>query len=68
MTTATKIELATRAKAFSSEGVRRHTFLVDLSDNSVLVWDCVGNHYTNYNCLTDSTKRRILKLAKELAR
>jgi hypothetical protein len=68
MTTATTIEIATRAKAFSTEGVRRHTFLVDLSDSSVLVWDCAGNHYTNCNCLTDSAKRRILKLAKELAR
>jgi hypothetical protein len=61
------IEITARAKAFSSEGVREHKFYVDLSDGSVRVWDAVAGHYTNCNSLSESAKKRIIKLAKELA-
>ena len=66
MTTAT-IEITARAKAFSSEGVREHKFYVDLSDGSVRVWDSVAGHYTNSNGLSESAKKRIVKLAKQVA-
>lgn len=61
------IELTARAKAFRMEGVREHKFYVDLSDNSVRVWDSVAGHYTNCHILSESAKNRILNLAKKLA-
>jgi hypothetical protein len=66
--TAAQIEITARAKAFSTEGVREHKFFVDLSDNSVLVWDSVAGHYSNRNSLGGSAKKRIVKLAEQLAK
>lgn len=64
MSTATRIEIKARAKAFTGQGVREHRFYVDLSDGEVRVWDPVAGHYTNCNCLSGAAKRRIVKLAK----
>jgi len=66
MTNAT-IEITARAKAFSGEGVRQHSFRVE-SDGSVLVWDMWAGHYTHCHSLSESAKKRIAKLAKEVAR
>ena len=69
MNAATKVsyEVNARAKAFSSEGVRENRFCVDLSDNSVRVWDSVAGHYTDCHSLNESAKRRIIRLVKQEA-
>jgi len=59
MSNTTKIEITAQAKAFSGEGVQEHKFCIDLSDNSVLVWDSVAGFYTNCHILSESAKKRI---------
>jgi hypothetical protein len=65
MTNAT-IEIEARAKAFSGEGVKTHRFEVDPTGD-VRVWDEVAGYFTNCNSLSESAKKRIAKLAAELA-
>lgn len=60
-----KIEVVAKAKAFSSEGTRNHRFYVDLTDNTVSVWDHVAGYYTTCHCLSASAKSRIIKRAKQ---
>lgn len=57
------IEITARAKAFSSEGVREHKFMV--SDDAVRVWDSIAGHYTRCNSLSQSAEKRIRKLAEQ---
>lgn len=60
------IEIEARAKAFSGEGVRGHRFQVEPT-GEVRVWDDVAGHFTTCNSLSESAKKRIAKLAEELA-
>lgn len=57
------MEFTARAKAFSSEGVREHRFLVDGA--TVRVWDNVAGHYTTCHSLGESAIRRLRKIAEE---
>lgn len=54
--------ITARAKAFSSEGVRTHRFLVAGSD--VRVWDPVAGFFTSCHSLAPSAVRRIARLAR----
>lgn len=65
MTNAT-IEIEARAKAFSGQGVKTHRFQVE-PNGDVRVWDEVAGYFTNCNSLSDGAKKRIAKLAEELA-
>lgn len=60
------IEIEARAKAFSGQGVKTNRFQVEPNGN-VRVWDDVAGYYTNCNSLSDGAKKRIAKLAEELA-
>jgi hypothetical protein len=53
--------ITARAKAFSHEGVRAHSFKVN--GDTVRVWDGIAGHYTTCHCLSASAIRRIIKLA-----
>ncbi len=63
MSNTTAVQITARAKAFSGEGVRQHKFRLEL-DGSVLVWDAVAGHYTQCHSLSESAKKRIVKLAR----
>ena len=54
--------ITARSKAFSGEGVRLHTFSVDL-DGTVRVWDSVAGHFTACHTLSESAQKRLRKLA-----
>ena len=53
-----------RAKAFRGHGVGVYRFEVD--GEEVRVWDSIAGHYTLCHSLSESAKRRILKLAREV--
>jgi len=59
------VELTARAKAFASECICEHRFLVDGDD--VRVWDDVAGHYTTCHALGASAVRRIRRIAAEVA-
>jgi len=60
--TATETIVVARAKAFSTEGIREHKFLV--GQDSVRVWDSVAGYYTTCHSLTAAAVRRIRRLAR----
>ena len=60
----TEVKLSAKARAFRAEGIRKHRFVVDLSDNSVRVWDSVAGYYTICHSLSKSAQARLVKLAK----
>ena len=70
MKTENSIEFSERAKAFSTEGVRRNKFRVDLDDGTVRVWDCIAGHYTTVHGMSKAAESRIRKMAhsKQMAR
>lgn len=51
-----------RCKAFSTEGVRENSVMVD-RDGRVRVWDSIGKIYTVCHCLAPRAERRIRKIA-----
>jgi hypothetical protein len=55
--------LTIRCKAFSGESIKTNKVRVE-TDGNVQVWDSVAGHYTNVHSLSESTIRRIRKLAK----
>lgn len=59
----TDIEVTTRARAFSGEGVREHLFTVD-AERVVRVWDSVAGHFTTCHSLSESAQSRIRELAE----
>ncbi len=54
--------ITAKAKAFSSEPVKTHTFAID-ADGTVRVWDSVACHYTSCHSLSKSAIIRIRKIA-----
>ncbi len=54
--------ITAKAKAFSGEGIREHSFEVD-DDGTVRVWDSVAGHYTTCHSLSVSARRHIRSLA-----
>ena len=50
--------IVVRAKAFSGEGVRHHTVLVD--EQAVFVWDSVARHFTSCHALSQRAIKRIV--------
>jgi hypothetical protein len=59
------IEIRAKAKAFSHEGVREHSFMVDRDTETVRVWDDVAGHFTTCHSLSPKAVRRIRKIAEE---
>jgi hypothetical protein len=57
-----QIKLTIRAAAFSGEGVRLHSVIVE--GDSVRVYDSVAGYYTNCHRLSDSARARAIKKAK----
>lgn len=63
MATDTDRKVTARAKAFSTQGIREHRFLVD-ADGTVRVWDDIAGHYTLCHALSPAAERRIRRLAR----
>lgn len=69
MNTQTKtIEIRARAKAFSNEEVREHSFMVNLDNGDVRPWDEIAGFFTTVHSLTHKAIRRIRHLAEEQAK
>ena len=56
-------QITARAKAFAGHGTGTYRFEID--GEEVRVWDSIAGHYTLCHSLSESAKRRILKLARE---
>lgn len=52
-----------RARAFSGEAVRKHSFMVE-TDGTVRVYDPVAGYYTTCHALSVKTLRRLRKIAQ----
>ena len=59
---ATTTEITARAKAFTGQPIREHSFRVE-ENGTVRVWDDVASHYTTCHSLSASAQTRLCKLA-----
>lgn len=57
----TRKVIVVRAKAFSGEGVKHNTVLVE--GQAVYVWDSVARHFTSCHALSQRAMKRIVRLA-----
>jgi len=58
----TPIRFTAKCRAFSCEGVKNNTLILD-TDGKINVLDSVAGHYTRCHILTPRTQRRLAKLA-----
>ncbi len=58
----TPITFTAKCRAFSCEGIRLNTLVLDV-DGKVNVWDSVAGFFTRCHILTPRTQRRLAKIA-----
>jgi hypothetical protein len=64
LTVGNSVRVLARARAFSHQGIRQHTF--DVTGEVVRVYDPVADHYTTCHCLSAASQHRIKRLASAL--